>query len=139
MTDRSDQRYWPVPESQLELTPLLACIHWRKLKTFLNAALTLFSLNSQDGDESDDLIIIDLFRSRILPEVEAMRSDVAADVQCSVVRLVLEILCIRQGNHKEYFLMHLCDWYQNKPEWKSSIETTLFQLVQIRLTPSNAA
>ncbi|KAK7685921.1 hypothetical protein QCA50_010730 [Cerrena zonata] len=139
------QQYWPVPESQLSLTPLLACIHWRKLKTFLSATLTLLSLNSDDGEESDDFIIINIFRSRIIPEVEAMRTDVAADIQCNVVRLVMEILCIRQGNHKEYFLMHLCDWYQNKPDWKSSIENTFSQLIEeaewpliLRLVPTIA-
>lgn len=119
-----------MPEPQLSLTPLLACIHWRKLKIFLTATLALLSMNSEYGDESDDLVIADLFRSRILPEVEAMRSDVAADIQCSVVRLVMELLCVRQGSQKEYFLMHLYDWYMNKPDWKSSIENTFSQLVR---------
>lgn len=123
------QDYWPVPEPHLTLTPLLVCIHWHKLKIFLSSALVLLSSNAEDGDESDDLVVVEVFRSRILPELEAMRTDVAADIQSSVVRLVLELLCIRQSDQREYLLMHFCDWYQNKPDWKASIEKTLSQLV----------
>lgn len=118
-----------MPEPQLSLTPLLACIYWRKLKTFLNATLTLLSSELTKNDESDVLVIVDVFRSRILPEVEALPVNVAADIRSSVVRVVIEILCVCQGNHKEYFLMHFCDWYQNKPDWKTGIEETISQLV----------
>ncbi|CAL1699709.1 unnamed protein product [Somion occarium] len=137
--------YWPVPEPHLTLTPLLVCIHWRKLKIFLSSALVLLSSNAEDGDESDDLVVVEVFRSRILPELEAMRTDVAADIQSSVVRLVLELLCIRQSDQREYLLMHFCDWYQNKPDWKASIEKTLSQLIEsaewrliLRLIPTVA-
>ncbi|KAI0077367.1 hypothetical protein K474DRAFT_1751763 [Panus rudis PR-1116 ss-1] len=124
--------YWPIPEPQLSLTPLLVCIYWQKLKIFVHSALDLLSPASGESEyhDEDDQIIVQLFRSRILPEVEAMRTDDAAAIQRCVVRLMLELLCVHQTEEREYLLMHICDWYQNKPDWKKSIEASLAEIVK---------
>lgn len=58
-----------------------------------------------------------------------MRTDDAAEIQSNVVRLVLEMLCVKESDERDYVLMHFCDWYQNKNNWKESIEATFSKLV----------
>ncbi len=58
-----------------------------------------------------------------------MRTDDAAEIQTSVVRLMLEMLCVKESDERDYVLMHFCDWYQNKENWKESIETSFSRLV----------
>ncbi|THH32609.1 hypothetical protein EUX98_g1559 [Antrodiella citrinella] len=123
------EEHWPTPEPSLTLTTLLACIHWRKLKTFISATLSLLSASSENA-EMDGETIIRLFRSRILPEVEAMRTDDAAEIQTQIIRLVFELLCVQNSDEREYVLMHFCDWYQNKKDWKESIHSTLAQFIK---------
>ncbi|TCD63487.1 hypothetical protein EIP91_005346 [Steccherinum ochraceum] len=123
------EEYWPTPEPSLSLTPLLACIYWRKLKTFISSTLFLLSASSENAS-ADGEVIIRLFRSRILPEVEAMRTDDAAEIQTQIARLVLELLCVRESDEREYVLMHFCDWYQNKKDWRESIHIMLAQFVK---------
>lgn len=109
----------------------MACIHWRKLRIFIASTLSLLSASSESA-ELDGEVIIRLFRSRILPEVEAMRRDDAAEIRTQTVRLVLELLCVQESDEREYVLMHFCDWYQNKKDWRESIHTTLARFVSIR-------
>ncbi|KAH8084333.1 hypothetical protein BXZ70DRAFT_1046150, partial [Cristinia sonorae] len=124
------ESYWPTPEPSLSLSPLLTCIHWRKLKTFISSVLTLLSSSLSDMAESDGEVIIRIFRSRILKEVEAMRTDDAAEIQAQTARLVLELLCIHESSEREYILMHFCDWYQHRKEWRESIHTMLGQFIR---------
>ncbi|KAI0792519.1 hypothetical protein C8Q75DRAFT_714346 [Abortiporus biennis] len=119
---------WRIPEPNLTLTPLLVCVYWRKLKTFIGSILTLISSSAYVAEE-DGEILVRLFRSRILPEVEALAVDDAAEIQTSVVRLVLELLCIEESSEQDYIMMHFCDWYQNQKDWKASIDTTVTTII----------
>ncbi|KAH9946910.1 hypothetical protein B0H21DRAFT_857417 [Amylocystis lapponica] len=125
------EEYWLLPEPSLTLTPLLSCIHCRKTKIFVGAVLSLLSSLPKDSPGRLDDVdrIIGVFRSRILPELEAIRDREAAEIQTSVITLVLDLLRIQGNSEREYLLMHFCHWFQDLPEWKANINTTLQDLI----------
>lgn len=125
----SSTQFWPTPEPNITFTPLLACIHWRKLKRFIGATLALLPEPSDDADTYGELLIT-LLRTRILPEIEGMREEDAAEIRSRTIRLVLEVLCISDSTGREYLLMHLCNWYQTEKLWRDSIEAALDDMVR---------
>ncbi|CDO70971.1 hypothetical protein BN946_scf184830.g2 [Trametes cinnabarina] len=123
------EEYWS-SLSSVVLTPLLTTMTWRKLKSFMNASITLLSsaLSHARTAVEDADMIIHLLRTRILPEVEAMQDDafgVVSEIRSNVVRLVLELLCVRGCADREYLMVYLCHWFQDGGSWKQSVEKSL--------------
>lgn len=125
---RNWQQLWPLPEPNLSLTPLQTCILWRKLKTFIGAALSLLADVTHDTDEYGDLMV-SLLRTRILPEIAALQEEEAAEIRSRLIQVVLELLSIHDSEDREYLLMHFCDWYQQKGAWRDGVEAALTEIV----------
>ncbi|KAH9852273.1 hypothetical protein C2E23DRAFT_921858 [Lenzites betulinus] len=124
------EQYWVSLSSPTTLTPLLTTMNWRKLTSFINAAISLLSsaLPHKKTSIEDANTIIHLLRTRIIPEVEAMQEDAFAavgEIRRGVVRLVLELLCVRDCNEGEYAILYLCLWLQDGASWKQSVENSL--------------
>ena len=107
---------------------------WRKLKTFVNASVSLLLNAASDPRKVvfDADMIIRLLRTRILPEVEAMQDDafaVIGEIQSSVIRLTLELLCVRGSSGREYVMSHFCHWVQGGGNWRESVERSLKEFV----------
>ncbi|OSC98071.1 hypothetical protein PYCCODRAFT_1375895 [Trametes coccinea BRFM310] len=124
------EEYWSSLGSSMALTPLLTTMTWRKLKSFINASITLLSsaLSHARTAVEDADVIIHLLRTRILPEVEAMQDDtfgVVSEIRSSVVRLVLELLCVRGSADREYLMVYFCHWFQDGGPWKQSVDKSL--------------
>ncbi|KAI0754356.1 hypothetical protein C8Q80DRAFT_1095352 [Daedaleopsis nitida] len=124
------EEYWSSSDSSMLLSPLLTTMTWRKLNTFVNSTVSL--LLNWTGDPrkavADADTIIHLLRTRILPEVEAMRDDafaVVGEIQSSIIRLVLELLCVRGGSDREYVMLYFCHWVQEGGKWRQSVENSL--------------
>ncbi|OCH88423.1 hypothetical protein OBBRIDRAFT_734457 [Obba rivulosa] len=132
------EEYWSLPEPNVSFTLLLSCIHWRKVKTFIKSALVLLSTESSDYHAAlaDAEAIIRILRVRILPEVVAIRGADSTEIQSNVIRLVLELLYIKECPEQEYLLMHLANWYEDAHGWKSSVEQTLKDLITNAEWPS---
>lgn len=99
----------------------------------MKSALALLSDTSSDSPAvlGDAEVIIRILRTRLLPEVEAIRGADPTEIQSNVIRLVLELLCVKDCPEQEYLLMHLSNWYEDANGWKSSVEQTLKNLVSI--------
>ena len=128
------EEYWSSSDASTMLSPLLTTMTWRKLKTFVNSSVSL--LLDWTGDPSktvaDAHVIIHLLRTRILPEVEAMRDDafaVVGEIQSSVIRLVLELLCVRDSRDGEWVILYFCHWVQTGGRWRESVEKCLQDVV----------
>ncbi|EKM57985.1 uncharacterized protein PHACADRAFT_139496 [Phanerochaete carnosa HHB-10118-sp] len=120
--------YWPAPEPNVSFTPLLACIHWRKLKRFLSTSLFLLSEPSQDMGRYAE-VMITLIRTRIMPEIDGLSEEDAPEIRSKAIQLVLELICLGADDGEEYLLMRLCDWYQKDKTWKGSIEAALEEII----------
>ncbi|KAI0355950.1 hypothetical protein OH77DRAFT_1402071 [Trametes cingulata] len=124
------EEYWSSPSSTAALTPLLTTMNWRKLTSFITSAISILSSalpHARTAVEDADMII-HLLRTRILPEVEAMQDDafaVVGEIRSSVVRLVLELLCVRRSADREYLMVYFCHWFQDSAPWKQSVEKSL--------------
>ncbi|KAI0631245.1 hypothetical protein C8Q77DRAFT_1062302 [Trametes polyzona] len=141
--------YWvSLSPATTKLTPLLTTMNWRKLTSFINASVSLLSSalpNARAAVEDAD-VIIHLLRTRILPEVEAMQDDTFAavgEIRSSIVRLVLELLCVRGSADREYLMVYFCHWLQEGAAWKNSVEKSLQDFtastgwpVMLRLLPT---
>ncbi|OBZ67524.1 hypothetical protein A0H81_12594 [Grifola frondosa] len=126
------EEYWTLPEPAMKQTPLLSCMNWRKLKTFISSAIALLSSSLADAQTliMDCDAIVGVLRSRVLPEVEAMQNDdFAAEIQNRVVRLTLELLCIRGSSEREYVMRQFCRWFRDDMRWKLSIEKTIQEFI----------
>ncbi|KAI8972849.1 hypothetical protein BD414DRAFT_559591 [Trametes punicea] len=129
------EEYWSSsPSSSIAVTPLLATMNWRKLKSFINASTALLSstlIDSRTAVQDADMVI-HLLRTRILPEIEAMQDQALAvvnEIRSSVVRLVLELLSVRGSADREYLMMYLGHWFQDDGAWKRSAERSLQDFV----------
>ncbi|KAI0676337.1 hypothetical protein C8Q78DRAFT_1084712 [Trametes maxima] len=128
------EEYWTSPSTTTTLTPLLTTMNWRKLKSFINASVSLLSSalpNVRTAVVDADMIVY-LLRTRILPEVEAMQDDafaVVGEIRSSVIRLTLELLCVRGSANREYLMMHFCHWFLEGTSWKQSIEKSLHEFI----------
>ena len=116
------------------LSPLLTTMTWRKLKTFVNYTVSLlYSGSLEPGITMADAgVIIHLLRTRILPEVEAMRDDAFAtvsEIQSSIIRLVLQLMCVRGTVDREWVLLYLSHWLQETNKWRKSVEHSLQEFV----------
>ena len=60
-----------------------------------------------------------------------MREEEAAEIRKLVVRLVMELLCMRGSNSREHLLSIFWDWYRRDSEWKTSVEDALRDLVSM--------
>lgn len=130
------EEYWTSSDSTTLLSPLLTTMTWRKLKTFVSSSVSM--LLNWTGDPrrvvADADVIIHLLRTRILPEVEAMRDDsfaVVGEIQRSVIRLVLELLCVRGSTDREYVMLYFCHWVQEGGKWRQSVEQSLQDFVGV--------
>ncbi|TFK92378.1 hypothetical protein K466DRAFT_480806 [Polyporus arcularius HHB13444] len=128
------EEYWSSSDSTTMLSPLLTTMTWRKLKTFVNSTVSL--LLSCTGDPrravEDADVIIHLLRTRILPEVEAMRDDafaVVGEIQSVIIRLALELLCVRGSREREYVILYFSHWVQEGGKWRQSVENSLKELI----------
>lgn len=111
-------------------------MNWRKLTSFINASISLLSSSLPDARTAveDANTIIYLLRTRILPEVETMQDDAFAavgDVRNNIVRLVLELFCVRGSTDREYLVVYICHWFQGGGLWKQSLEKSLRDFVSI--------
>ena len=73
-------------------------------------------------------MIIHLLRTRILPEVQAMQDDafaVVSEIQSSVIRLTLELLCVRGSSNREYVMSDFSHWVLDGGMWRESVERSL--------------
>ena len=107
---------------------------WRKLKTFMSSTISLLFSNPVDHSKMiiDADTIIHLLRTRILPEVEAMQEDAFAtvrEVQSGVIRLVLELLCVRGTNGRDWMMLYFSHWLQEGGRWRKSVEDSLQEFV----------
>ncbi|KAI0642797.1 hypothetical protein C8Q79DRAFT_917084 [Trametes meyenii] len=124
------EEYWTSPSTTTTLTSLLTTMNWRKLMSFINASISLLSSalpNARTAVVDADMIIY-LLRTRILQEVEAMQDDafsVVGEIRSRVIRLILELLCVRRSSDREYLVVHFCYWFQEGASWKQSIEKSL--------------
>lgn len=117
-------------------------MNWRKLTSFINASISLLSSSLPDARTAveDANTIIYLLRTRILPEVETMQDDAFAavgDVRNNIVRLVLELFCVRGSTDREYLVVYICHWFQGGGLWKQSLEKSLRDFVSILSTYAN--
>ncbi|KAI0828677.1 hypothetical protein BC628DRAFT_1316176 [Trametes gibbosa] len=124
--------YWMPLSSPKALTPLLTTMNWRKLTSFINASISLFSsaLPYARTAIEDVKTIIHLLRTRLLPEVEAMEDDAFAavdEIRSGVVRLVLQLLCVRGSadSDRDYLIVNVWNWFKDGPSWQQSVEKSL--------------
>lgn len=80
---------------------------------------------------SDSDIVIKVFRTRVLPDVEAMDSEISAELRVTIIRLVIEVLRNRHGHERDYISMVFSRWYQEGGLWAESINTSLRDLVSL--------
>ena len=107
---------------------------WRKLKTFVNSTISLLLSSSIDPGwiVRDADVITHLLRTRILPEVEAMREDAfetVGEIQSSIIRLVLELLRVGETSNREWMLLYFSHWLQEGGNWRQSVENPLREFV----------
>ncbi|KAI0763460.1 hypothetical protein BD413DRAFT_484122 [Trametes elegans] len=121
------EEYWSSPNSSSMLTPLLATMNWRKLKGFTNASISLLSTEMPNARTAakDAGMVIHLLRTRVFPEVETMQDEAYGEIRSSIVRLVLELLCVRSSFDREYLMDHFCGWLRDGDSWKQSVEKSL--------------
>ncbi|KAJ3556564.1 hypothetical protein NM688_g1961 [Phlebia brevispora] len=136
------QQYWAIPEPGLKLTRLQTCVHWRKLQAFTSSVLILLS-RPADDTYRDVEVIVDLFRTRIVAEIAAMPDTDATGIRSQVIRLILELLCMQDCREREYLMGQFCTWYEQREDWKGSIEDAVRDLIAhsdwpivLRLIPS---
>ncbi|TBU39115.1 hypothetical protein BD309DRAFT_873000 [Dichomitus squalens] len=128
------EEHWTSSDSQMLLSPLLTTMTWRKLRTFVNSSVSLLLNGSLDPRQNtyDADVVIHLLRTRILPEVEAMQDDafaVVGEIQSSIIRLVLELLCIRGTSEREWVMLYFSHWVQEGGKWRESVERSLQNLI----------
>lgn len=116
------------------LSPLLTTMTWRKLKTFVNSTVSLLYTGSLEPGitMADATVIIHLLRTRILPEVEAMQDDVFAtvdEIRSNIIRLVLELMCVRGSRDREWVLLYFSHWLQETSKWRKGVENSLQEFV----------
>lgn len=111
----------------------MSCIQCRKIQVFISSALSLLSPSSSKVSATpEDLVkIINIFQTRILPEVEATRDLDTAQVQASVVTLVLGLLRLAKEDQRDFLLTLVSHWYQKLPDWKTVIHTMLEDRVSL--------
>ena len=126
--DSTFVQHWPVPGPNVSFTPLLACVHWRKLKRFIGAALALLSEPFADVEKYGQLLS-SLLHSRILPEVSALKEEDALEIRAGTVQLVLHLLSFRDNPGEDSLVQQLGNWYQRDKHWKECIETALQDIV----------
>ncbi len=51
------------------------------------------------------------------------------DVRSNIVRLVLELLCVRRVAERDYLIVYFCHWFQEGALWKQSVEKSLRDFV----------
>ena len=77
-------------------------------------------------------VVIHLLRTRILPEVEAMQDDafaVVGEIQSSIIRLVLELLCVRGTIERVRVISDFSSWVKGSGKWRESVERSLQGIV----------
>jgi hypothetical protein len=126
------QEHWPVHEPTVKTTPLYACAQWRKLKLFLPAVRNLLSISLTDAD-NDSETVVEMLRTRVLPELNRLREEDVGHIRREVVRLVLELSRDREGQQREFLLSQLLSWVQNKQDWKHDVEEILREIVSVHL------
>ena len=140
----SCQEYWSSSDSSILLSPLLTAMTWRKLKTFVNASVSLILNAASDCHKvvADADMIIRLLQTRILPEVEAMQDGafaVVSEIQSSIIRLILELLCVRGSSGREYVMVYFSQWVQEGGKWRDSVERSLQESVRnMRILPAQS-
>lgn len=116
-----------MPEQSFTTTALLACAQWRKLKAVIPAIRDVISTSIYDDSTGD--IVLTIFRTRVLPEMERVREEDSQGIRSEVVRFALELLCKQHDHQRQYILTQLCDWFRSYPVWKASISNTLEEMV----------
>ena len=80
----------------------------------------------------DSNVIIHLLRTRIIPEIDAMRDDafeVVGEIQSSGIRLIFELLRVRGSTDSEYMVLYISHWIQEGGNWGRSVQKSLREFV----------
>ena len=130
------QAHWSSSDSSILLSPLPSTMTWRKLRTFVSSSVSLLLAGSLEPGRTvgDAEVVIHLLRTRIVPEVEAMRDDAFATVgelQSSIIRLVLELLCVRGTRDRDWVMLYFSHWLQEGGKWWESVERSLQEFVSV--------
>jgi len=126
------EEFWPVIQSTATLTSLLSCIHSHKLKSFANSASALLfsSTKAESADKLADVTVVcRIFRTRMLKEMEVIRENDVTDTRRSMLRLCLDLTCIRGYVEREFLTTQILLWIQDSTSWKASVEETIRDLI----------
>ena len=77
-------------------------------------------------------VTLRLFSTRVVPEIEAISGPGTAEIKGHLIRVILELICaddVREATN--WAKSSICKWYREQPEWKSSFEQRMQQLVGV--------
>jgi len=78
----------------------------------------------------DEETIIRIFQSRVVPEVEAIHGQGAAQTKANAIRIILWLFNMDGSRESQVWGTTLfCNWYQVR-EWKSNFENALKEFVR---------
>ena len=108
-------------------------IRVRNISTFSRGILNI--LLSKPGDfktmKFDAEAAHRILHTRLIPEMEAVNGPDAAETRGYLIRVILQLLCIDDLKEiTDWATTSIISWYHEGPEWKSSFEQRLQQLVR---------
>lgn len=122
------EEFWPSYTAQMTLTSLQSCIHAHKLKTFVTTASNLLCTASS-GLLTDASVISRIFQTRILSEVDSIHDKDIAGARPAVLRLALNLTCVREFDGRSLIMEQIGSWLQDTTGWKLTVEDALNDMI----------
>ncbi|KIK93408.1 hypothetical protein PAXRUDRAFT_145141 [Paxillus rubicundulus Ve08.2h10] len=129
IVDQLIEKYWRRPAQLTAFEPLIALTHTRKLGAFSRAMVTLVSVPGEEAETNVDIVARAL-ESRVDGEVALIGGKRAADVMKTIIRNLLEVLCLDDlsecstGRLSSVLVRYLAD-LQWRPVVEKAIQETL--------------
>ena len=129
------QQYWLKSPTGTEFTPLLSAIYARAL---IGISRALFNILSVPLDQGASLQrakhAAQLIRCRLILDMDALGDAVKIEARMNIIKAIVELVCMdgaREPAQWGLSLLHM--WYRGSSVWKSYLNSTLQDLVNVQL------
>lgn len=129
--NRMQQEYWEPSKEDVQFQSLTSSIRARAIRSFCHATLALLKKTAEHTIRvSDSRLVVQILRTRVLAEVQALDGPGSHHAKEAVCHLILEVMMLEDSSETSQWSVGVVSrWYRGSSDMVGSFENLLRRVV----------